>query len=262
MTLIVLLWLPSTQSHGDADKEFTLNNLLRQNSIKSMKSFRHRLSRRTPHRQSERRPSAQSILQSPHFIRQSSLRFSRRFIGEIVASAGGDEDDGEGSFMRCVTRRTVSRGYSQHDIVIKEEVTYDRMEDQVCVCVCVCVWCVCYNLHDLLADIMFSLLFLLHQQTRWDSEIPSVSLKRILSYIRMDWYIILVGIAGAVVVGMSFPLFAITFGAFLGVIFDNKDGTIFDEMHATAAGMLAIGVALGTANFLKVHVTHTYTDIG
>ena len=61
-----------------------------------------------------------------------------------------------------------------------------------------------------------------------------------------------IGVVGAVVVGTSFPLFGIVFGEGLDVVFDNVDGTIFDEMHKAAGGMLAIGVALGTANFFKV----------
>ena len=60
-----------------------------------------------------------------------------------------------------------------------------------------------------------------------------------------------IGVVGAVVVGTSFPLFGIVFGEALAVVFDYADG-IFDKMHKAAGGMLAIGVALGTANFFKV----------
>ena len=74
-----------------------------------------------------------------------------------------------------------------------------------------------------------------------------------------DWWILAVGLVGAVLVGTSFPLFGIVFGEGLAVIFDSVDGTIFDEMHPAAGGMLAIGVALGTANFFKVLYIHSYS---
>ena len=61
-------------------------------------------------------------------------------------------------------------------------------------------------------------------------------------------------------VGTSFPLFGIVFGEALGVVLDNVDFTVFDEMHPAAGGMLAIGVVLGTANFFKVFHTLALTD--
>ena len=45
------------------------------------------------------------------------------------------------------------------------------------------------------------------------------------SYLAKDWWILAVGLVGAVLVGTSFPLFGIVFGEGLAVIFDSVDGT-------------------------------------
>ena len=109
------------QSHEDADKEFVLNNPLKK--IPSNKSFHRRISRSIYRR---RRSSGGVKDVKPTLVRQLTRQISKKFSDTSLTS----DQDGDVS-LTCKTRRSISRGYSKHNITIDEEVSYDRMEDLV-----------------------------------------------------------------------------------------------------------------------------------
>ena len=61
------------------------------------------------------------------------------------------------------------------------------------------------------------------QLEKWDKEVPSVPLTHVLAFNLKEWWIILIGILGAVVTGGVFPSFAFTFGSVLWTFIDPPD---------------------------------------
>ena len=62
---------------------------------------------------------------------------------------------------------------------------------------------------------------------------------------------IALGVLGALIMGSAFPIFSIIFGEVLDVL-TLPSGEVLASVHPWAAGFIGIGLATGTANFLKV----------
>ena len=84
-----------------------------------------------------------------------------------------------------------------------------------------------------------------------EESLPDVSLFKILSINGRQWWLLLLGTLGAMLVGAVFPLFAIIFGEVLG-IFALPSNQILGELHPWAAGFLALGVAAAIGQLVKV----------
>ena len=84
-----------------------------------------------------------------------------------------------------------------------------------------------------------------------EESLPDVSLFKILRVNGDQWWLLLLGMLGAVVVGTVFPVFAIIFGEVLG-IFALPANQILGALHPWAGGFLALGVAAAIGQLVKV----------
>ncbi len=98
------------------------------------------------------------------------------------------------------------------------------------------------------------------KQEEWDKEIPSVPLSRVLKLNLREWWIIALGLCGAALAGPIWPLFGLIFGEVLDV-FARPHDEVLDHVHSWGALLIAVGVACGLGNFIKVSlrkVLHIY----
>ena len=78
-----------------------------------------------------------------------------------------------------------------------------------------------------------------------------VSLFRVIKLNSKEWWIILVGLQGALISGSIWPLFALLFGEILEA-FARPADEILSALHQWAGLFLVEGVVLGGGIFLKV----------
>ena len=84
-------------------------------------------------------------------------------------------------------------------------------------------------------------------------DVPEVSLIRIMKANLKEWYLIVLGILGAAVVGSMYPVFAVIFGEIL-TVFARPADEILDAIHLWGGLFLVLGVVSGTAAFIKVRL--------
>ena len=89
------------------------------------------------------------------------------------------------------------------------------------------------------------------QQEEWDKDIPEVKLTRVLHANAPEWWVIIFGLLGSLILGSIFPLFSVIFGEILEV-FARPSSEILDALHLWAALFIVLGVVSGFAAFLKV----------
>ena len=87
----------------------------------------------------------------------------------------------------------------------------------------------------------------------------SVSLFKILRHSASDWWLLLLGLLGALVLGSVYPFFSIVFGEVISV-FSLPADQILEETHPWGATFLALGIAAALGILVKVHV-HTCIHI-
>ena len=76
-----------------------------------------------------------------------------------------------------------------------------------------------------------------------------------------EWWLIVLGVLGAVVNGSIFPLFAIFFGEILEV-FGLPAEEVFGEIHLWAGLFILLGVVSGISQFSKVgQCCHIYFSL-
>ena len=90
--------------------------------------------------------------------------------------------------------------------------------------------------------------------------IPEASLRRVLSFNSKDWWLIALGVIGAMVVGTSFPVFSVVLAEATTRFTNVRSTEILQEIHPIAAAFLAIGFGLGVANFFKVPTCYQSHD--
>ena len=75
-----------------------------------------------------------------------------------------------------------------------------------------------------------SCVFVSPQQAEWDKDLKDVPMFRLLAMNGKEWWLIVLGLLGAVVNGSVFPIFAILFGSVLNVSIStiNHVGTACD----------------------------------
>ena len=69
-----------------------------------------------------------------------------------------------------------------------------------------------------------------------------------------EWWLIVLGVLGAMINGSIFPLFAIFFGEILEV-FGLPADEVFGEIHLWAGLFIVLGVVSGLSQFSKVRRT-------
>ena len=89
-------------------------------------------------------------------------------------------------------------------------------------------------------------------QEEWDKEIPPASLTRLLKVNSPEWWLIVVGVLGAVVNGSIFPIYSILFGEVLRVFQESLPGEIVEEITTWALLFLMLAVVSAIAIFFKV----------
>lgn len=89
------------------------------------------------------------------------------------------------------------------------------------------------------------------KQSEWDKEIPEVKLTRVFALNAKEWWIILLGLLGALVNGSMLPFFSIIFGEIL-FVFSLPTDQVLDEIHLWAGLFILLGVVSGLGQFLKV----------
>ena len=77
--------------------------------------------------------------------------------------------------------------------------------------------------------------------------------QKILVLNRKEWWIILVGSLAAMISGAGFPIFAVLFGG-VTKVFINSSRDVFSDIHPWASGFILLGVGMGAAIFVKVHI--------
>ena len=84
-----------------------------------------------------------------------------------------------------------------------------------------------------------------------EGSLPDVSLRKILSVNSDQWWLLLFGTLGAMLVGAVFPVFAIVFGEVLRV-FALPANQVLGELHPWAGAFLILGMAAAFGLLVKV----------
>ena len=93
------------------------------------------------------------------------------------------------------------------------------------------------------------------KEEEWDKEIPSVSLLRVFALNSKEWWLILLGVVGAILNGAIYPVFAILFGEILSV-FAMPASEIVSSIGLWAGLFLVLGFVSGLGVFLKVCISN------
>ena len=91
----------------------------------------------------------------------------------------------------------------------------------------------------------------LSQEEEWDKDIPEVSLLRVMKANAKEWWLILLGLLGSLILGCIYPAFAIFFGEVFEV-FTRPADEILDGLHLWAGLFIVLGVVSGAGVFFKV----------
>ena len=89
------------------------------------------------------------------------------------------------------------------------------------------------------------------QEKEWDKDIPEVSLLRVMKANAKEWWLILLGLVGSIILGLIYPSFAIFFGE-INEVFARPVNEILDGLHLWAGLFIVLGVVSGVGMFLKV----------
>ena len=91
-------------------------------------------------------------------------------------------------------------------------------------------------------------------QEKWDKEIPSAPLHRLMRVNAPEWWLIAVGVVAAVINGSVFPVYAILFGEVLKVFQESRTDQIIEEITIWAVLFLVLALSSAIAIFFKVCV--------
>ena len=88
-----------------------------------------------------------------------------------------------------------------------------------------------------------------HFHMHEDEKISKPSLLKMLHLNSRDWILIMLGCVGAVISGIVFPMWSIMYRQSTEAL---KELNPFEKSHPWAASFIALGIAAGFGNFLRV----------
>ena len=91
-------------------------------------------------------------------------------------------------------------------------------------------------------------------QEKWDKEIPSAPLHRLLRLNAPEWWLITVGVLAAMINGSVFPVYSILFGEVLKVFQESRTDQIIEGITIWAVLFLVLALSSAIAIFFKVCV--------